>query len=268
MDLGLISRAVRLASKLPKEYLDCLAAKLADGGPSPHVSDLMAAISNPDYRADAKKFLDYWMNQAPAATCQAVALVLAAAGESREQQRKEQQIEVVWTGKASPYIPVRPTEQVLLELIREAKASLTLVSFGLNEIPQVAVALRTAAEAGVAVRLILGETETQLQHADFRNKVTLGKELVAKCRIYYWPLEKRPVHHSGLTGVMHAKCAIADRRTLFLTSANLTGTALSVNMEMGFVIRGGGQAETVERHFDHLSFSGDLQEFRDSASGG
>ena len=50
----------------------------------------------------------------------------------------------------------------------------------------------------------------------------------------------RPAAHpSGRTGVMHGKCVIADRRTLFLTSANLTGTALSVNMEMGFVIHGG-----------------------------
>jgi len=37
---------------------------------------------------------------------------------------------------------------------------------------------------------------------------------------------------------MHAKCAIADRECLFLTSANLSGNAIAIDMELGVCIHG------------------------------
>ena len=49
-----------------------------------------------------------------------------------------------------------------------------------------------------------------------------------------------------------AKCAIADRECLFLTSANLSGNAIAVNMELGVCIYGGPLPEQVEPHFDDL----------------
>jgi phosphatidylserine/phosphatidylglycerophosphate/cardiolipin synthase-like enzyme len=51
---------------------------------------------------------------------------------------------------------------------------------------------------------------------------------------------------------MHAKCAIAYRECLFLTSANLSGNAMAINMELGMCIHGGPLPEQVERHFDDL----------------
>ena len=38
---------------------------------------------------------------------------------------------------------------------------------------------------------------------------------------------------------MHAKAAIADKRAALATSANLTGHALDLNMELGLIVRGG-----------------------------
>jgi phosphatidylserine/phosphatidylglycerophosphate/cardiolipin synthase-like enzyme len=38
---------------------------------------------------------------------------------------------------------------------------------------------------------------------------------------------------------MHAKIAIADQTTLFVTSANLTASGISNNVEAGVLIRGG-----------------------------
>jgi phosphatidylserine/phosphatidylglycerophosphate/cardiolipin synthase-like enzyme len=40
-------------------------------------------------------------------------------------------------------------------------------------------------------------------------------------------------------GSLHAKCAVADRRVLFVSSANLTEYALKLNMELGLLVRGG-----------------------------
>jgi len=66
---------------------------------------------------------------------------------------------------------------------------------------------------------------------------------------------------AGNQGLMHAKCAIADRECLFLTSANLSGNAMAINMELGVCIHGGPLPEQVERHFDDLLARGDLQVF-------
>jgi phosphatidylserine/phosphatidylglycerophosphate/cardiolipin synthase-like enzyme len=47
---------------------------------------------------------------------------------------------------------------------------------------------------------------------------------------------------------MHAKCAIADRECLFLTSANLSGNAMAINMKLGMCIHCDPLREQVERH--------------------
>jgi len=40
------------------------------------------------------------------------------------------------------------------------------------------------------------------------------------------------------------KCAVADGEWLFLSSANLTQQAFTINMELGMLVRGGHDAET------------------------
>jgi hypothetical protein len=39
---------------------------------------------------------------------------------------------------------------------------------------------------------------------------------------------------------------------LFLTSANLTEYAFTVNMELGMLVTGGGLPEQIEQHFDRM----------------
>ena len=51
-----------------------------------------------------------------------------------------------------------------------------------------------------------------------------------KCVTYRWPLERRPRDDEGRHGSLHAKCAVADRELLLISSANLTHYALSLNM--------------------------------------
>ena len=48
--------------------------------------------------------------------------------------------------------------------------------------------------------------------------------------------------------MLHAKCAVADGRYLFVSSANLTEAALHLNMELGLLIRGGKQPSHVQQH--------------------
>lgn len=55
-----------------------------------------------------------------------------------------------------------------------------------------------------------------------------------------WPHEQLPVDERGKRGVLHSKCAVADERMLFVSSANLTEHALNLNMELGVLIQGEG----------------------------
>jgi phosphatidylserine/phosphatidylglycerophosphate/cardiolipin synthase-like enzyme len=58
---------------------------------------------------------------------------------------------------------------------------------------------------------------------------------------------------------LHAKCAVADAHLLLVSSANLTDYALNLNMELGVVIQGGPQPQTVVAQFDELIAQGILQ---------
>jgi phosphatidylserine/phosphatidylglycerophosphate/cardiolipin synthase-like enzyme len=74
---------------------------------------------------------------------------------------------------------------------------------------------------------------------------------------YVWPAEQR-VSRGGGHAAMHVKCAIADQHTAFVTSANLTGAAMTDNMELGLVVRGGDVPRRIAHHFGTLMNDGVL----------
>ena len=57
---------------------------------------------------------------------------------------------------------------------------------------------------------------------------------------------------------MHAKLAVADRRVLLVTSANLTQSGVGKNIEAGLLVRGGAAAQRAAEHVDALRASGEL----------
>jgi len=71
-------------------------------------------------------------------------------------------------------------------------------------------------------------------------------------------LEKREKDINGKLGILHVKCAVADGNHLFLSSANLTDYAFTINMELGLLVTGGKLPEHVERHFERLIEAGQL----------
>jgi phosphatidylserine/phosphatidylglycerophosphate/cardiolipin synthase-like enzyme len=76
--------------------------------------------------------------------------------------------------------------------------------------------------------------------------------------VFLWPLERREKDDSGKPGILHVKCAVADGERLFLSSANLTDYAFTINMELGLLVTGGNLPEQVERHFGGLIDAGQL----------
>ncbi|MGW9131703.1 phospholipase D-like domain-containing protein [Streptomyces sp. NPDC055681] len=57
----------------------------------------------------------------------------------------------------------------------------------------------------------------------------------------------------------HAKLAVADRRVLFLGSANLTESAARRNIEAGVLVRGGDAPQRAAEHIAELQRRGVLQ---------
>jgi phosphatidylserine/phosphatidylglycerophosphate/cardiolipin synthase-like enzyme len=107
------------------------------------------------------------------------------------------------------------------------------------------------------VRLVLesaDEAEGRLRQDAADAFESLGRSV----SFYVWPKDRRAFTEGNL-GLLHAKAVIADDRAAFVTSANLTANALSTNMELGLLVRGGSVPGRLNRHFDQLITQGVLR---------
>jgi phosphatidylserine/phosphatidylglycerophosphate/cardiolipin synthase-like enzyme len=57
---------------------------------------------------------------------------------------------------------------------------------------------------------------------------------------------------------MHAKLTVADRRVLFITSANLTASGVTSNIKAGVLIRGGTAPVRAAEHVVALRAAGEF----------
>jgi phosphatidylserine/phosphatidylglycerophosphate/cardiolipin synthase-like enzyme len=102
-------------------------------------------------------------------------------------------------------------------------------------------------------KLFLGRVQDRVagEH-EYSTLRALGSEVAACCSMLFWPKERRSHNEFGRTGILHVKCAVADGRWLFLSSANLTEYAFTINMELGVLINGGNLPLRIQQHFDRL----------------
>jgi phosphatidylserine/phosphatidylglycerophosphate/cardiolipin synthase-like enzyme len=116
----------------------------------------------------------------------------------------------------------------------------------------VSAALVNAANRGVKCVVIIETPDRNEGQNTYNTLKALGPSVASQCDVYLWPLEKRPRDVNGKPGILHVKCAVADSRMLFISSANLTEYAFTVNMELGLLITGGAQPIQVEDQFDRM----------------
>jgi phosphatidylserine/phosphatidylglycerophosphate/cardiolipin synthase-like enzyme len=162
-------------------------------------------------------------------------------------EKAREQVQLVWTGPDLNLVPVRRSEQILLELVNSAQSSLFLVSFVLVNIPTIEDAIRQALERGVDVRMLL-ESEDKEGSNSFRDTIKRLQSVIPGLTLYVWPRERRESIEGGFARV-HAKCVVADQLSAFVTSANLTSAALDKNIEMGVHIHGGNIPQTIYQQF-------------------
>jgi len=146
-----------------------------------------------------------------------------------------------------------------LHVITTARHTLLIVSFAVYKIPAITAALVQAAQRGVAIRVCVEAPEPGGQTIAYDTLAALGPEVAQHAAIYLWHHAQRPTGSGGKVAALHAKCAVADARLLFVSSANLTDYALNLNMELGVLIAGGPQPQTVVAQFDALIAQGVLQ---------
>jgi len=247
--------AAGVVDLIPRSTVETLAAALADcDGQAASVRAILARIPHTHHRAVASSFVDTWLADAPHLPPVAAAMCLLGAAESADRNGSHPTCELVWTGPPGGDTPVRRTEQALLQLLDDARERVMVVSFAVYRVPTVCRAMVTAAERGCRLRVVL-ETESRKGGTAAHGPLAALGQNVGKCsEVYAW----RRGDPSGHRGAMHVKAAIADGERLLLSSANLTESALSTNMELGVLITGGRPPQDAERHFDGLIRAGVL----------
>lgn len=242
----LVQEIGRAVSTLSDGALDALERALAAGDSDAAV---LGAVPTDTYRERARALLR--ARDAASVDSSALGLALAAARE-RERAARSEQVSIVWTGPETAAVPVRRTDQALLELIASARKRLIVVSFAVYKVPEVAAALIASAERGCQVAVVL-ESETESGgKVTFEMSQALGSEVAKHVTLYTWPAELRPKTGNGKRASLHAKCAIADGERLLVSSANLTEYAFTKNMELGLLVEGGEVPRRVEAHLEAL----------------
>lgn len=255
MPFLLAERIHQLVADMPAELVIQLATALqeAENGRWSKIEAKMRRIINqPDNRQKVAGFVAFWQMTYPQVALESVALAMLTAAQVANHYREAQQLELVWTGPDSQVIPLRRTDQALLQLIGEAETSLHIVSFAVYKAEKIAEALVTAAERGVSISIYLETPDASEGKMSFDTVKALGPAIRAHARLYMWPREKRPLTEDGKFGSLHAKIALADDEALLISSANLTDYAMTLNMEMGILIRGGEAPRQVGNHLLNL----------------
>ncbi len=134
-----------------------------------------------------------------------------------------------------------------------------IVSFVVYKIEQIRQALIRAINRGVDVSICVEDPEASAGKIDQDTIKEFGESIIQKAKVYVWPQSQRQTDGNGRYGSLHVKCAVADDNLLFISSANLTGHALSLNMELGALIRGGVLPGNVSGHFRRLIEDGVLE---------
>ena len=180
-----------------------------------------------------------------------VAAALLAALSASNRLHEEGTIELVWTGPKTGLIPIRRTDQVLLELIESARQHLFLVSFVFFGASRLVEAMNRAAARGVHLKILL---ESSLDRGGtVKGDCAMAMhQAVPDAVLYVWRADKKSSSAGSASASVHAKCAVADGELAFITSANLTSAALARNMELGVLIRGGSHPHRLQSHLQAL----------------
>ena len=216
-------------------------------------SNIIQKFTNPRFRRAIQDLMVAWQEDSTFNWgSRELAAALAGSAHTAQAIQQKLAVELAWTGPDDSSLPIRRTDQVLLQLIRECRQELTLISFAIYKVPVIAQALIDALDRGVTVRFIAETPESGDGKIPFGLQSAFGSSIITRSEVLIWPKEKRPVDLAGRYGSLHIKGAIADGDKLFITSANLTEYAMSLNMELGVLIQSAELAQQINDQLKNL----------------
>lgn len=241
----LLDAVAAVVSQLPPEKVRAIANRIRRADPDKAASVLADMLNTPAANVIVDRLVDAW--RAQEVSPEELGLMLLAAGHVFTQAMNRQSTELVWTGPTTPIVSARRTEQALLQVINAAEHTLFMTSFVAYDVSTIVKALNAAADRRVTVSILL---ELSQEHGGSINFDVIGKmrTLVPEAHLYAWR-EKAAAFSEGR---VHAKVAVADGKTCFITSANLTGYAMDLNMEAGVLITGGHIPGLLDEHLRAL----------------
>jgi len=104
------------------------------------------------------------------------------------------------------------------------------------------------ASVGADGDCVVGEADITGPEWDVLTEPNPPTDYPHSARLYAW----RERADAFVDGRVHAKVAVADGSTCFITSANLTGYAMDRNMEAGLLVSGGHVPRLLEQHLQSL----------------
>ena len=191
------------------------------------------------------------------------AAYLDGLGAAYLRQAERMRVETVWSGPKSHAVPVRSTAEVLVDLVGDAQTELLLMTYSAKPHPPVIEALTAARERGVRVSVVVETLQGAGGAIGGSVEPAAAFQAVPGVELWHWP----PAARSESSAKMHAKVAIADRRALLVSSANLTQSGVKSNMEAGVLVRGGTAPRRAAEHVEQLIAAGVLVRLHAGESG-
>lgn len=166
---------------------------------TPDVAPAANALADtPAARAAVARMLAAWA-QVQSSGDEVTGMLLGAS-EARLRVERELSIELVWTGPTTRFVPMRRTEQVLLDLIASANAELFLVSFVAYGVRSVVTAMNDAASRGVRLRVLLEASTSHGGTLNYDPAATMRASVPA-AELFTWKDKPEPF----VDGKVHAK---------------------------------------------------------------
>ena len=106
-----------------------------------------------------------------------VATALRGASATAVEQQRRGSVELTWTGPSSGQVPVRHTEQVLMEVINAAQRRLFIVSFVAYQVKSIGKALAEAVQRGVQIDVLLESSTAHGGKVDHDSKAKRCNEI-------------------------------------------------------------------------------------------
>jgi phosphatidylserine/phosphatidylglycerophosphate/cardiolipin synthase-like enzyme len=139
-------------------------------------------------------------------------------------------------------------------VINEARTELVIMTYSARRYEPVRTALAAAIERAVAVDVVV-ETLSGAGSALSGSEPATAFTGLHGLNLWHWPTPNRTTAGSK----MHAKLAVADGRTLLVSSANLTQSGVSDSLEAGLLVRGGTAPHRALEYVRDLQARGLLQ---------